>query len=101
MHTKRRIELIIEKMAWKRAGRVLEAAGLTGYTVTPAIAGYGGQKHWDRNTDISASNDMVVLISIGSADRVEKALSDIENILGSHIGVVSVSDVQVLRDELF
>lgn len=101
MHAKRRIELIVEKMAWKRAGRVLEKAGLTGYTVMPALAGYGGGNHWQRDTDISASNDMVVLISIGSPERVEKALIDIENLLGSHIGVVSVSEVHVLRDELF
>jgi hypothetical protein len=31
-----RIELIIERMAHKRACRVLEAAGMTGYTVLPA-----------------------------------------------------------------
>ena len=101
MHTKKRIELIIEKMAWKRAGRILEAAGLTGYTVTPALAGYGGGNRWQRDTDISASNDMVVMLSIGSSERVEKALVEIESLLGAHIGVVSVSDVQVLRDERF
>jgi PII-like signaling protein len=101
VHTKKRIELIIEKMAWKRAGRVLEGAGLTGYTVVPALAGYGGGNRWQRDADISAANDMVLMVSIGSSERVEKALVEIENLLGAHIGVVSVSDVQVLRDERF
>ena len=65
-----RIELIIEKMAHKRACRVLESSGMTGYTVVPAMAGFGGSKRWSRDTDISASGDMVVVISIGDEDKV-------------------------------
>lgn len=101
MHTKQRIELIIEKMAYKRAGRILESAGMTGYTVFPALAGYGGGNRWQRDTDISGGCDMVSIVSIGDPDRVEKALIDIANLLGEHIGVVSVSDVKVLRDDRF
>lgn len=101
MHSKQRIELIIERMAYKRACRVLEASGLTGYTVLPALGGYGNGNRWQRDTDISGGSDMVMIISIGSPERVTKALTDIESLLGAHIGVVSVSDVQVLRGERF
>lgn len=101
LHKKRRIELIIERMAYKRACRVLEQAGMTGYTVLPSMAGFGGGNRWSRDTDISAASDMVVIISIGDTDKVDGALDQIANILGSHIGVVSVSDVDVLRPERF
>lgn len=101
MHEKRRIELIIERPAHKRACRVLEQSGLTGYTVLPAMAGFGGGNRWSRDTDISTSREMVVIISIGSEDRVETALKELENLLSAHIGVVSVSRVEVLRDERF
>lgn len=101
LHRKRRIELIIERMAYKRACRVLEQSGMTGYTVLPSMAGFGGGNRWTRDTDISAASDMVVIISIGEAEKVKGALAQIANILGSHIGVVSVSDVEVLRPELF
>lgn len=101
MHTKHRIELIIERMAYKRACRVLEASGLTGYTVLPALAGAGSTTKWQRDSDISSASDMVAVISIGDAEKVAKAIHDIENLLGSHIGVVSVGEVQVIRDERF
>jgi len=101
MHKKQRIELIIERMAYKRACRILKDSGMTGYTVIPALAGAGGRAEWRRDSDISASRDMVVVISIGDEERVEAAIAQIEGLLGRHIGVVTVSDVQVIRDGRF
>jgi len=48
MHIKKRLELIIEKPAMKRACRVLEEAGVKGYTVLPTMAGYGNGMRWQR-----------------------------------------------------
>ncbi len=101
MHACLRLELIIERMAAPRACRILEDAGLTGYTVLPALSGFGGQTRWSRDTDMSASSDMVVVISIGGQARVHAALSELEGLLGSHIGVLSICDVQVLRPGRF
>lgn len=100
-HTKKRLELIIEKPALKRAGRVLEEAGVKGYTVFPAMAGYGGSFRWQRGTDLSASRDMVMLISIMDETTAAKAIDKLENLVGAHIGVLSLSDVEVLRAEKF
>ena len=101
MHTKKRLELIIEKPALKRAGRVLEEAGVTGYTVFPAMAGYGAGRRWQRGTDLSASADLVMLISIMDETTAAKAIDNLENLVGAHIGVLSLSDVQVLRPKKF
>ena len=96
-----RIELIIERMAHKRAGRVLEAAGMTGYTVLPAMAGFGGSKRWSRDTDLSASGDMVVIISVGDETKVRATMEQISDLLGAHIGIVTVTEVEVLRPGRF
>lgn len=96
-----RIELIIERMAHKRACRVLESAGMTGYTVLPAMAGYGNSKRWSRDTDLSASGDMVVIISIGDEAKVLATMEKIGDLLGAHIGIVSLSEVDVLRPSKF
>ena len=96
-----RIELIIERMAHRRACRVLEAAGMTGYTVLPAMAGYGNSKRWSRDTDLSASGDMVVIISVGDEEKVRATMSEISNLLGAHIGIVTVTEVEVLRPGRF
>jgi PII-like signaling protein len=101
MHSRLRLELIIERMAAPRACKLLEAAGLTGYTVLPALSGFGGQTRWSRDADMSASSDMVVLISIGAEAQVRAALNELESLLGSHIGVLSVGEVQVLRPGRF
>ncbi len=101
MHTRHRLELIIERMAVRRACNILEAAGLTGYTVMPAISGFGGGNRWSRDADLSASNDMVVVIAIGTEERISKALADLERLLGAHIGVLNVAEVRVLRPDRF
>lgn len=100
-HNKHRLELMIEKMAYKRACRILEEAGVTGYTVIPALAGYGNGNHWQRDQDISGSRDMVVIISITDDETLKIIREKMANLLSNHIGVVSISDVKVLRPEKF
>lgn len=101
MHSRLRLELIIERMAVPRACKILEEAGLSGYTVLTAVSGFGGTARWSRDTDLSASSDMAVIISIGAGDQIQPALKQLESLLGSHIGVLSVGEVQVLRPENF
>lgn len=101
MHDKRRLEIIVERMALTRAGNILEAAGLTGYTVLPAMAGFGNSSHWRSAGDLSTTQDMVVVIAIGDNEKVERALEDLARLLSRHIGVLSVGDVQVMRPGRF
>ena len=100
-HNKHRFELVIERMAYKRACRILEDAGVTGFTVIPALAGFGNGNHWQRDTDISGSRDMVVIISITDDETLQVISEKMTNLLSSHIGVVSISAVTVLRPEKF
>ena len=98
---KLRLELIIESPALRRAENVLTDCGVTGWTVVPAMSGFGGQTRWSRGTDISESTDMVVMICIGDAEVLEPALLRLHKILDRRIGVLNVSDVRVLRPGLF
>lgn len=101
MHDKRRLEIIVERMALTRAGNILEAAGLTGYTVLPAIAGFGNNAQWRSAGDLSTTQDMVVVIAIGDNEKIDRALEDLARLLSRHIGVLSVGDVQVMRPGRF
>lgn len=101
MFAKKRLELSIEKPAFKRACRILEDAGAKGYTAFSAFAGYGGGMRWQRGTDLSASQDMIMLIAVMDETIIEKVIGDLENLIGSHIGLLNISDVMVLRDEKF
>lgn len=101
MYVKKRLELIIEKPAFKRACRILEDAGATGYTAFSAFAGFGGGMRWQRGTDLSASRDMIMIISVMDEKIVSKAIDDLENLIGAHIGLLNLSDVNVIREEKF
>lgn len=101
MHNKKRLELIIERPAYKRACRVLIEAGVSGYTVLPALAGYGGGNRWERGTDLSASRDMVVITSIMDEEIAIKCSEALAELIGRHIGVLNFSDVTVFRPDLF
>ncbi len=106
MFDKKRLELIIEKPAFKRACRILEGCGVTGYSALPCMAGFslgesGNGRRWQRGTDISASGDMVLIISIMDVALIDAVTQKLEVLIGMHIGVLSVSDVQVIRKDKF
>ena len=101
MHKKRRLELIVERMALTRACNILKQANLQGYTVVNAVAGYGGTTHWQSEGDLSTAQDMMVVISIGDEEKIDRALRDLHTLLNRHVGVLSVSDVEVLRPARF
>lgn len=101
MFEKKRLELIIEKPAFKRASRILEEVGVTGFSALPCMAGFGSGKHWQRGTDLSASRDMVMIISIMDESLIEDVTKKLEILIGTHIGVLSFSDVYVIRDDKF
>lgn len=101
MFKKQRIELIIETAAFKRACRILEDCGVTGYTALPCMAGYGSGNRWQRGTDLSATRDMVMIISIIDAALLTEVNEALESLIGTHIGLLSISEVQVIRDAKF
>ncbi|WP_373009603.1 DUF190 domain-containing protein [Hyphomonas sp.] len=101
MHEKIRLELIIERMALKRACRILETAGVSGYTVLPALSGYGRGSRWQRDRDLSASQDMVVIISISDEAPIRNVLLELHELLDQHIGILNTSRVEVLRPDRF
>ena len=101
MHKKRRLELIVERMALTRACKILEQANLQGYTVVNAVSGFGGKTHWQSEGDLSTAQDMMVVISIGDEEKIDRALRDLHSLLNRHVGVLSVTDVEVLRPARF
>jgi len=101
LHPKKKIELIIEKPALKRACRILEDAGVTGYTYFKALGGYGNQIRWQRGTDISASRDMILIVSITDQATCDTAVERLGQLIGDHIGILDVSNTSVLRNDKF
>ncbi|MEM8870072.1 MAG: transcriptional regulator [Pseudomonadota bacterium] len=100
-HDAKRVEIIIEAPMERRLKNALEEVGVTGYTVLPVLGGSGRSGRWTRDGQVSKAGGMVAVICILRPDRVQTLLDAAFKVLEQHIGVVSVSDCQVLRAERF
>ncbi|MEE2527349.1 DUF190 domain-containing protein [Hyphobacterium sp. HN65] len=99
--TKKRLEIVIEAPVLERLTRKLDALKLSGYTVMPAVSGRGRNGSWSRKGEISDSQRMFVLFAVLDEAALAKVLDEVYALVSSQIGIVTVSDVEVVRAERF
>ena len=100
-HTAKRIEIIIEAPMERRLTAALDEAGATGYTILPVLGGSGRSGPWTRDGQVSRAGGMVAFVCIVAPDRVDALLSAAFAVVERHIGVVSVTDCQIVRPDRF
>lgn len=100
-HTAKRIEITIEAPMQRRLTEALQAADITGYTLLPVLGGSGRSGEWSREGQVSSAGGMVQLICILREEKLEQLLEAVLPVLNRHIGVVCVTDCEVLRAERF
>ena len=100
-HPAKRVEIIIEAIMERRLTAALEEAGVTGFTVLPVEGGSGRTGRWSRAGQIGRGTGMVAVICLIRPDRLDGLLEAAFAVVERHIGVVSVTDAQVLRAERF
>lgn len=101
MHEAKRVEIIIEAVMERQLTTALNEAGVTGYTVLPVSGGSGRSGQWTREGQVGRAGGMVAVICLIRPERLEPLLEAAFAVVERHIGVVSVSDTQVLRAERF
>ncbi len=101
MHPKKRVEIVVEAPALHRLTDALDRAGVTGYTIVPALAGRGRGGSWSGEGLAGDAGRMVIVVSIVDAARADAVVSGVYAVLARQIGVVSVSDVAVIRADHF
>lgn len=99
-HPAKRVEIIIEAPMERRLTEALLAAGVTGFTVLPVLGGSGRSGHWTREGQVGRSG-MVAVVCLIRAERLDALLDAAFAVVERHIGVVSVTEAQVLRAERF
>jgi nitrogen regulatory protein PII len=99
-HRAKRVEIIIEAPMQGRLTAALEQAGVTGFTVLPVLGGSGRSGQWSREGQVGRSG-MVAVICIVRPERVDALLDAAFRVVERHIGVVSLTDCEVLRAERF
>ncbi|WP_230530545.1 DUF190 domain-containing protein [Microvirga roseola] len=100
-HLKKRVEIVVEYPALKRLLDRLDRAQVTGYTVIPALAGRGHDGAWSSEGLAGDAGRMVMVICITDPARLDPVLDEVYAVVARQIGIVAVSDVQVIRSEHF
>lgn len=100
-HPAKRVAIIIEAPMERRLTEALNEAGVTGYSILPVLGGSGRSGRWSREGQVSRAGGMMQVICIIRPERLEALLEAAFTVVERHIGVVTVSDCQVLRAERF
>lgn len=100
-HRAKRVEITIEKVMQARLTEALEKAGVTGYTILPVHGGSGRSGQWSRSGQVGRAGGMVQVVCIIRPERLDGLLDAAFAVVERHIGVVCITDCEVLRAERF
>ncbi|MFN7001964.1 MAG: DUF3240 family protein [Roseinatronobacter sp.] len=100
-HKAKRVEITIEAVMEQRLTDALERAEVTGFTILPVMGGSGRSGRWSREGQVSRAAGMVVVVCIIRPERLDALLDAAFSLLERHIGVVCVTDCEVLRANRF
>lgn len=100
-HPKKRLEIFIEAPALSRVSQILDSSGVPGYTVLPVISGSGDSGPWTRDGLVSSAGGMVTVVCIVDEDQIDKLLDKVFTVVSRQIGIINVSNCQVVRDAKF
>lgn len=97
--TRKRIEILADTAQVKRVTKAIDAAGITGWTVTPVTSGKGRDGVWREERVMGT--DKVFVLTIAPEEKAMALAEDLAPILGSHGLLLTMWDVQVIRGERF
>lgn len=99
--SKKRVEIFVEAPALPQVIDALEGAAVQGYTVLEAMAGKGHSGTWRLDDSFNSATNVVVVVCILDAALVDQVVASLFEIVRRQIGVLTVSDVMVVRSEHF
>ena len=91
-NTMKRLEIVCDRDCLPALRMMLDCHA-TGYTVVRDVGGFG--HHGERNGDI------VMVVTVVTLDHVDPILDQLLPMLDNYSGIVTLTDVDVLRGEYF
>ncbi|PHQ82459.1 MAG: transcriptional regulator [Thalassobium sp.] len=99
-HKAKRVAIIIEAPMERRLTDALNDVGVQGYSILPVLGGSGRSGQWSREGQVGRSG-MMQVVCIIRPERLDDLLEAAFKVVERHMGVVTVSDCEVLRAERF
>ncbi|ANP45698.1 P-II family nitrogen regulator [Candidatus Viadribacter manganicus] len=96
---RRKLEIFVEPHARERIEAMLGASGFKGWSVFEGFEGSGAHGVW-RQSGVDEKG-LNLLIAIGDEQAAEAALTWLGDYFKIYPGIVSASDVEVMRAERF
>lgn len=100
-YPKKQIRLICESPIADRMRKLLERAPISGYTLLPAVGGSGSEGAWMREGLVGDAGQMVVFLIILDESELQKVLDLLYGGMKAQMGIITISDVEVVRPERF
>ncbi len=100
-HPKKRIDIMVEAPLLNRVLSILEDQNVVGYTVMQALAGRGTDGSWHQDGLVGRVGSVVQVFCIVDESRLDEILEPLFKLVSRQIGIVTVSDTQVIRPEQF
>lgn len=100
VHVKKRVEVIIEAPVAHRLAALMDRHG-RGYTMLPVLGGSGRSGPWTRDGQVSSAGGMVAFVAIMDEGALAPLIEDVYALVERHVGVLTVSDCEVVRGKKF
>lgn len=100
-HKAKRVEITIERVMERRLTEAMKRAEVSGWSVLPVLGGSGRSGEWSREGQISRGTGLIQVVCIIRPEKLDPLLDQVFAVVERHIGVVCVSDCEVLRAERF
>ena len=100
-HKAKRVEITIERVMERRLTEAMKRAEVSGWSILPVLGGSGRSGEWSREGQVSRGTGLIQVVCIIRPEKLDPLLDQVFAVVERHIGVVSVSDCEVLRAERF
>lgn len=101
VYSKKRVEVLIERALLRRMTDELESSGVSGFSVVPLAGGRGQSGAWLSEGQVGDAAGMFAIWCIVDESMLEQVLQAAFAVVSRQVGLVSVSDVRVVRPERF
>lgn len=100
-YPKKRIDIMVEAPLLNRVLAILDEQNVGGYTVLQALAGRGADGSWHQDGLVGRVGSVVQVFCIVDESRLDATLEPLFKVVSRQIGIVTVSDIAVIRPEHF